>query len=108
MKTKVLYDSFVQRGSTTDATEIVELETMLLNGGKITRRKFKFSYYSGNAFERFQIELFDGDKLNPIANMIDLNVAPNSSAYNIFGKQETLERVNLLMKKGYEYIKLLY
>ena len=71
MKFKQYNESFVFRNGSTNASKIREY-----NG-----KKFKLSYEAGNAFERFYVELFDGFKFNPIANLFDMNANPNTSAY---------------------------
>lgn len=44
-------------------------------------RKLKFLYQSYNAVERFNVELFDGDKWNILIIMSDLGQTPNSTSY---------------------------
>jgi len=69
-------------------------------------KKFKFSYTNGNCWERFKIEMFDGLKLNPIADMSDLGVKVNSSAY-INTDIENKNRVAEVNDKAMKYVKML-
>lgn len=71
-------------------------------------KKFIFNYRNGNAYENFNISLFDGTILNPIANIYDLGVKPDHSAYNLMNETEMLVRLNMLTEKGINFIKLLY
>jgi len=94
MKFKQYNESFVHRNSTTSASKIQEFD------GK----KFKLSYSCGNAYERFKIEMFNGFQLNPIAEMTDLNMTPNSSAY-INSSIDTENRYVALCVSAEKYIK---
>jgi|JFJP01.1.fsa_nt_gi hypothetical protein len=96
MKTKQYNESFVKHGSTANASMFYEVD------GK----KFKFSYEHGNAFERHEIQLFDGLKMNHIADLPDLNEKRNSSAY-IMNEAETKTRVTKLFEKSKKYVETL-
>lgn len=106
MKIEVLNDTFVQKGSNTNASQIVALN----NDTGTKFKKFKFSYSNGNAFENFKIEVVDisSGQLHPIASITDLGFTPDSSAYNLLNEEKTRHRVGMIMTKAYEYIKLLY
>lgn len=93
MKFKQYNESFVQGTNSTNASKIQEID------GK----KFKVTYESGNAYERFRIEMFDGLKLNHIAHMFDLNVKPNSSSY-INSEIQAQNRYVELCIKAEQYI----
>jgi len=102
MKTKILNTVFLFHGGATTASQLIELYF------NVQMKKFKFSYRNGNAYEEFKIEMFDGTQLNHIASMTDLGVKRNTSAYCTMDESETLLRVNMLLGKGYDYIKLLF
>ena len=93
MKLKQYNESFVFRNGTTNASKIQEFK------GK----KFKYSYSAGNAYERFYVEMFDGLKLNPIADITDMNAKPNSSAY-LNTEVESLNRYAELCGNAEKYI----
>lgn len=67
-------------------------------------RKYKFSYRSGNAFEEFQIEEYADSKLNHIADLRDLEVKPDQSAYNLLDEKKHKDRIQRIMTKGVEYL----
>jgi hypothetical protein len=94
MKFKQYNESFVKRSSGTNASKIQEFD------GK----KFKYTYESGNAYERFTIEMFDGFKLNHIATMTDLGETPNSSSYHN-DELESRNRYAKLCVKAEKYVK---
>ena len=101
MTTKELHGAWVYtKGGHTEGTKIIELS--------FGSKKFIFNYRNGNAYENFDIGLFDGTVLNPIANIYDLGVKPDNSAYNLMSEAEMKSRLEMLTKKGIEYIKLLY
>lgn len=106
MKTKVLNNEFIYNNQGADASQIVELTHDTWRGFK----KFKFTYDSGNAYEHFKIEVIDSKsgQLHPIASITDLGIKPDRSAYNLLNQYDTEARVNMIMAKGYKYIKLLY
>lgn len=82
------------------------------NGTHMTRidvykdRKFKMTYESGNAFERFKIELFDGDNWNVVATMEDLGIQRNTSSY-INSEIEAKNRCVTMTTAGEKFIKML-
>jgi hypothetical protein len=63
---------------------------------EVDGKKFKFTYEHGNAFERFKIEQYDGEKLNLIAGLTDLNEKRNTSAYHM----DEIEMKNRLIGLG--------
>ena len=96
MKTRQYLESFVKQGYTCHSSMFYEV-----NG-----KKYKFIYEHGNAFERFWIKLFDGEKLNDIAILTDLNEKRDTSAY-IMDENETKNRVKVLMDKSKKYVETL-
>lgn len=99
MKVTETYDAWNFRERVgCSSTKIIDLD------GK----KFKFSYRNGNAFEEFQVEMFDGTKLNHICSMKDLGETPQTSAYHLKTEVEAGGRVGHLVKLGINFIKLLY
>ena len=96
MKFKQYNESFVHRNGGTNASKIQEFD------GK----KFKYTYESGNAYERFRVEMFDGFKLNPIATMTDLGEKSNSSSY-INDEVQAQNRYAGLCIKAEKYVKML-
>jgi len=84
-------------------TKIIEFDFQ--NHGK---KVFKFSYSSGNAYEHFNIESFDGDKLHHVFNITDLGFKRNTSAYCTATETEFKNRVKELTEKGIEFVKSLY
>jgi len=96
MKTRQYLESTVKQGYNAHASMFYEVD------GK----KFKFTYDHGNAFEHFKIEQYDGDKLNMIAALTDLNEKRNSSAY-IMSEIETKNRVASLNQKARKYVETL-
>ena len=69
-------------------------------------RKFKMTYESGNAYERFTVSIFDGDKWNVIANMDDLGIQRNSSSY-INNEVEAKNRLVTMTIAGDKFIKMI-
>jgi len=105
MKTvDIIHSKLILSGSTTK-TEIVKLN---ISGDEVPTitKKFKLTYSSGNAYERFTIEQYDGDKLNLVGTLSDLGVTKDSSFY-VKNEYEKRTRIDLIMKKGYEYIQIL-
>jgi len=96
MKTRQYLESFVKQGYSCRSSMFYEVD------GK----KFKFTYEHGNAFERFWIQLFDGDKLNDIAVLTDLNERRNTSAYHM-DEIEAKNRVVGLNIKARKYVETL-
>ena len=94
MKTKQYNESFVKAGYNGHSTMIYQVDD----------KKFKFTYESGNAFERFKIEQYDGEKLNYIANILDLGVSRNTSAY-MDTDIEMKNRVASLNEDARKYVK---
>jgi hypothetical protein len=89
-------------GQKSTAMRIIHLTTPV--GTKV----FKFSYDTGNAYEHFKGEIFDGDKLNTVFILTDLGVHRNTSAYLLFDERELKERIGDLMDRGVQFIKNLY
>ena len=96
MKTRQYLETMVKSGYTAHASMYYEV-----NG-----KKFKFTYEHGNAYERFKIELYDGEKLNYIANLPELNETRNTSAYHM-DEIETTNRVAGLNEKARKYVETL-
>ena len=71
-------------------------------------RTFRFTYDAGNAFEKFNGELFTDGKFEPIFTMRDLGVLPNDSAYCVLDEIEIKTRIADLISKGVKFINLLY
>jgi hypothetical protein len=94
---KNLNDTWIHRNSSTHATRIVDLD------GK----KFLFRYENGNAFENFRIYQYDGEKLNHLADMSDLGINRETSAYHLMSEADQKVRVRMLNDKGINFIKLL-
>lgn len=69
-------------------------------------RKLKFTYSAYNANEKYNVELFDGDKWNNIATLLDLGENPNKSAYNILNARQRETRANALYTKATKFVKL--
>jgi len=89
----VLNDSWVSNGSTSKGS------MLYLFGDK----KVKMSYECGNAFDRFKIEIFDGNKFNHVADMADLGVQSNSSMY-IQSEANVFDKFKELLTAGGKYI----
>ena len=103
MKLKVEQTGFThKRQSSTTDTRLITLE-----GNGITK-KFKFSYHTYNSGETFIGESFSEDKFHHIFNLSDLGVEKNSSAYLLLSESELKSRIDMLNKKGQEFIKKLY
>ena len=96
MKTKEYLVSHVKNGNTCHSSMFY----------KVNDKKYKFVYEHGNAYERFWIKLFDGDKLNDIAILTDLNERRNTSSY-VMDELETKNRVKVLMDKSKKYVETL-
>jgi hypothetical protein len=92
---------FRERSSIRD-TKLIHLTTP--DGKKV----YKFSYDSGNAFEHFKGEVFDGNQMNTVFILTDLGLSRNTSAYLLFTEAEARSRISDLTKRGLEFIKLLY
>ena len=96
METKQYNESLVKSGYTGHASMFYQVEDF----------KFKFTYEHGNAYERFKIEEWDGDKLNLIAGLLDLNEKRNTSAYSM-DEIELKNRVAGLNIKARKYVETL-
>lgn len=96
MKTKQYSESVVKSGYTGHASMIYQVDD----------KKFKFTYEHGNAFEKFKIEQYDGEKLNYIANILDLGEKRNTSAYHM-DEFELKTRVAGLNIKARKYVETL-
>lgn len=70
--------------------------------------KFKLTYETYNAVERFNIEIFNGEKLNLVGTIMDLGIEINSSAYNILTPEQREKRVNEIFEKAKIFIKALF
>lgn len=92
---------FRERCSIRD-TKIIHLTTPM--GKKV----FKFSYDSGNAFEHFKGEVFDGNQMNTVFILTDLGLERHTSAYLLFTEAQAKARIQDLTKRGIDFIKLLY
>jgi hypothetical protein len=73
---------------------------------KVNDKKVKFTYEVGNAYERFRIEIFDGDKLNQVGNIRDIGGIPDSGAYSL-GEMKVRFRYDKLIINAKSYIKTL-
>jgi len=93
------------KGGTTTASKIVIFIKSDDYSSHSTIKRYKFSYRSGNAFEEFNIEQYDGSKLSPIADIRDLGVKPDQSAFNIMDEKPHKDRIERLMNMGIEYVK---
>ena len=96
MKTRQYLESKVKQGYTAHASMFYEVD------GK----KFKFTYEHGNSFEKFKIEQYDGEKLNLIAGLTDLNEKRDGSAY-MMDEIQTSNRVAGLNIKARKYVETL-
>ena len=98
-----------RKGAGTTDTKIINLDILTDTPGLNTiTKKFKFSYECYNAGENFNGELFDGTKLTPIFDITDLGITRDCSAYHIPTEFELQARIEMLTKKGIEFIKSLY
>jgi|WetSurSiteA1Bulk_404760.scaffolds.fasta_scaffold89057_2 hypothetical protein len=95
---------YVKEGTTT-ASKIVIFNKSDDYSSHSTIKRYKFSYRSGNAFEEFSIEQYDGSKLSPIADIRDLGVKPDNSAFIIMDEKVHKDRIERLMNMGIEYVK---
>lgn len=93
------------KGGTTTASKIVIFTKSDEYSSHSTTKRYKLSYRSGNAFEEFSIEQYDGLKLSPIADIRDLGVKPDQSAFNIMDEKPHKNRIEHLMNMAIEYIK---
>ena len=91
---KILNDSWISNGSTSRGSILYQFDD----------KKVKMSYECGNAYDRFKIEIFDGNQFNTVATMTDLGVQSNSSMY-ISQEAEVFDKFNQLLTKGKQYIK---
>jgi len=104
IRTKEINDALVYvKGGRTTASKIVVF-TIWHDDPYSKIKKFKFSYLSGNAYEEFSIKQYDGLKLECIADLNDLGVRPDASAYNLLNEHEHKQRIEMLMLKAIEYI----
>ena len=94
MKTKQYNESFVKNGYNGHSSMIYQVDD----------KKFKFTYESGNAYERFKIEQYDGLNLNYIANILDLGFKRNTSSY-MDSDIEMKNRVAELNTEARKYVK---
>lgn len=74
--------------------------------GEYKGKKIKITYDAYNASERCSVELFDGDKLNPILTLSDMGFVANNSAY-IQADEKRKKRANEIFKKAIEMVQLL-
>ena len=93
------------KGGCTTASKIVVFTKSDEHSSVTTTKKFKLSYRSGNAFEEFTIEQYDGLRLETIADLRDLGFKPNTSAYNLLDEKEHKERIETIMMFAAQYIK---
>ncbi len=91
---KVLNDSWLSNGYTSTGSILYQ----------IGDKRVKMIYECGNAFDRFTIQIFDGDKFNTVATMSDLGVKSDTSMY-IKQEAEVFDKFNQLLTKGKQYIK---
>ena len=84
-------------------TKIVELNVPS-QGVKI----FKFTYNSYNGGEDFCGEMFDGARMNRLFNMQDLGEVKVGSVYLLFTENEAKNRIEMLTKKGENFIQKLF
>ena len=96
MKTKQYNESLVKSGYIGHSSMFYQVDD----------KKFKFTYEHGNAYERFKIEQYDGEKLNYIANILDLGEKRNTSAYTM-DEVELKNRVAGLNIKARKYVETL-
>ncbi len=68
--------------------------------------KFKMTYQSYNAVERFNGEVWDGHKWNHLFNMLDLKEIPDTSSY-IQDFPKRMIKCNDLIKKGLDFCKII-
>ena len=103
MKTQITtvtkYTVFKYRPSSTQSTRIVNFVTS--NGSKTV---VKFSYETGNSYERFRGDIFNVEQLNLVMTFDDIDIQRNESMY-MNTETEIKERVGLLMTKGIEFVK---
>lgn len=100
MKTKQYNESLVKSGYIGHSSMFYQVDD-----GKF-KYTFKFTYEHGNAYERFKIEQYDGEKLNLIAGLLDLNEKRNCSAYSM-DEVELKNRVAGLNIKAKKYVETL-
>jgi hypothetical protein len=105
MITKTAHHTFLHKyGTRTTDVKMVNLLMDNTNWKKV----FKFTYDTYNSVERFNGEIFNGEGLSLIFTIRDLGVAENSDAYLLLNEIKIKERIEMLTKKGIEFINLLY
>lgn len=67
-------------------------------------KKLKLTYETYNSLERYNIEVFNGEKLNLIGTINDLGVEPNSSAYLLLTPEQREKRVDEIFKIATKFI----
>ena len=70
-------------------------------------KKIKITYETYNSVERYNGEVFAGDKLEHIFTLPDLGEKPNPSAYLLLKPAEREKRVDELFKSATKFIKAL-
>lgn len=65
---------------------------------EIKGKKIKLTYEAYNAVEKFNVEIFDGNKFNVILNILDMGVTQENDAYNIWSDLQREARANNLIK----------
>ena len=68
---------------------------------EIKGKKVKLTYQAYNAAEKFNVELFDGDKWNHFLSMVDMGIVPDSNNYVSDGAKRK-KRADDLFKKAEE------
>lgn len=98
-----------KKGGTAHDSKLIDLYMRPEYEGQNSRTKrFRFRYRAYNAGEEFTGELFDGVKFNITFVISDLGVHPDNSAYHILEEDKLKERIEMLTKKGIEYISKLF
>jgi hypothetical protein len=110
LKHKVTHAEYDHReGGTAHDSKLINLHlNPSHDGGNSKTKRFRFRYRAFNAGEEFAGELFNGEEFHPIFTLSDLGVHPDCSAYHILTEDKLKARIEMLTKKGLEYIEKLF
>lgn len=110
LKHKVIHSEYThKKGGTAHDSKLIELYmNPSYEGENVRKKRFRFRYRAYNAGEEFYGELFDGVQFNMTFTMSDLGVQPDSSAYHILDEYQLTARIDMLTKKGLDYIEKLF
>ena len=110
LKHKITHSEYTHKnGGTAHDSKLIDLfMNPEYQGENVRKKRFRFRYRAFNAGEEFTGELFDGVKFNPIFTLSDMGVEPECSAYHILTEDKLKARIEMLTKKGIEYIEKLF